>query len=203
MIQSPLNRSRSDKFVMVLDLPRALKSKYNAIVGENFDVNPIQFSIYGAPVPSINVPAIDVPFGGQVYKASSMSRPAYDPLNVKFLIDNGYKNYWILWNWINLFNDAKESGTEITTVNPVGVRSNINIEKLAHPTSEYTSRFIIYGLDEFNNKIIAFEYTNAFPTTLSEIGFSNQDPSEINSTVTFVFNQLQVNLIKDVNQITC
>jgi hypothetical protein len=202
MIQAPLNRSRNDKFIMVLDLPKALKSKYSSTIGSNFDINPIQFSIYGAPISPISVPAIDVAFGGQVYKASSMTRQAYDPLNVKFLVDNGYKNYWTLWNWINLFNDVKKSSSNITTV-PNGSHTNDVINKMSNPMSDYTSKFTIYGLDEFNNKIISFEYTNAFPTTLSEIGFSNQDASEMNSTVTFVFNQLHVNLIKDVNQITC
>jgi len=187
---------------MVLDLPKALKSKYSSIMGSNFDVNPIQFSIYGAPISPISVPAIDVAFGGQVYKASSMTRGAYDPLNVKFLVDNGYKNYWTLWNWLNLFNDAKKSSSNVTTV-PDGSHTNDLINKMSNPMSDYTSTFTIYGLDEFNNKIISFEHTNAFPTNLSEIAFSNQDASEMNSTVTFVFNQLHVNLIKDVNQITC
>ena len=203
MLQAPLNRSRSDKFVMVLDLPKALKAKYDSIIDANFDIDPVQFSIYGAPVPAINVPAIDVPFGGQVYKASSMSRPAYDPINVKFLIDNGYKNYWILWNWLNLFNDAKTSTTDITTINPINIPANTNLTKMSYPMSDYTSRFTIYGLDEFNNRIISFQYANAFPTSLSEIGFSNQDPAEINSTVTFVFNQMHVDLVKDVDQMTC
>lgn len=203
MLQSPLNRSRNDKFIMVLDLPNILKAKYDSIFAANLKPDPIQFSIFGAPVPNISVPAIDVAFGGQVYKTSSMSRPAYNPLNIKFLIDNGYKNYWILWNWLNLFNDAQNSDTKITTVDPVGLRPNTNIGKMSNPMSDYTSRFVIYGLDEYNNKIISFEYTNAFPTTLSEIGFSNQDPSEINSTVTFVFNQLHVNLIKNADQVSC
>ena len=39
--------------------------------------------------------------------------------------------------------------------------------------------------------------------TLSELNFSNQDPSEINSSVTFVFDQLNVELLKNVNQSDC
>jgi hypothetical protein len=187
---------------MVLDLPKALKSKYDSVTNSNFNINPLQFSIYGSPVPPINVPSIDVPFGSQVYKASSMVRPAYDPLSIKFLVDNGYKNYWALWNWLNLFSDAEKASTKITTAFEDGKTNSSNI-KIQHPMSDYTSRFTIFGLDEYNNKIISFEYTDAFPTNLSEISFSNQDPSEINSSVTFVFNQLHVNLIKDVNQITC
>ena len=196
MIQTPLNRSRNDKFQLILDLPLALKRLYNTTTGDHYKVDPIQFSVYGSPVPAINVPAVDVPYGGQVYRTSSFSRPAYEPLQIKFLVDNGYKNYWTLWNWLNLLNDYKTS-----TSNAVTTKENSKI--LSNPMNEYTSSFIIYGLDEFNKKIISFEYTHAIPTSLSEISYSSQETNEINSTVSFVFDQLKVNLIKDVDQLNC
>ncbi len=179
-----------------MDLPLALKRKLNNAVGENFKIDPLQLSIYGSPVPSINVPAIDVSFGSQIYKTSSFSRPAYEPLTVKFLIDNGYKNYWVIWNWINLLNDYKTSTTNAHNFAE-------NVAGIKNPMSEFTSIFTIYGMDEYNNKIISFKYKYAFPTSLSEINFTNQEPSEINSSVTFVFNQLEVDLEKDVDRITC
>ena len=197
MYQTPLNRSRSDKFQLILDLPLALKRLYNTETGDNYKVDPIQFSVYGSPVPSINVPAIDVPFGGQVYKTSSFSRPAYEPLQIKFLIDNGYKNYWTLWNWLNILNDYKKSTSNAVTL------VDENSRNFTNPMHEYTSKFTIFGLDEFNKQIISFEYTHALPTSLSEISYSSQEPNEINSTVTFVFGQLNVNLVKDVDQVNC
>jgi hypothetical protein len=197
MYQTPLNRSRSDKFQLILDLPLALKKLYNTETGDNYKVDPIQFSVYGSPVPSINVPAIDVPFGGQVYKTSSFSRPAYDTLQIKFLVDNGYKNYWTLWNWLNILNDYKSS-----TSNAVSLNDNQS-GTFGNPMNEYTSKFTIFGLDEFNKKIISFEYTNAIPTSLSEISYSSQEPNEINSTISFVFGKLNVNLISDVDQVNC
>jgi hypothetical protein len=197
MYQTPLNRSRSDKFQLILDLPLALKRLYSTATNDNYKVDPIQFSVYGSPVPSINVPAIDVPFGGQFYKTSSFSRPAYDPLQIKFLVDNGYKNYWTLWNWLNILNNYKSSTSNAVTL----VDGNSKI--LSNPMNEYTSNFTIFGLDEYNKKIISFEYTHVIPTSLSEISYSNQEPSEINSTVSFVFGQLNVNLINDVDQVNC
>ena len=196
MIQTPLNKSRKDKFILILDLPLALKKKFDKTTQENFKIDPLQLSIYGSPVPQINIPAIDMPFGGQVYKTSSFSRPAYDPLTINFVIDNGYKNYWIIWSWLNLLNDFKKS---TTTAHTIGENSN----QIKNPMSEYTSNFTIYAMDEYNNKIVSFKYTSCFPTQLSEIGFSNQDPSETISNATFVFNQLHVELEKDVNKIVC
>ena len=196
MIQTPLNKSRKDKYILILDLPIALKNKFNKSTQENFKIDPLQLSIYGSPVPSVNIPAIDMGFGGQVYKTSTFSRPAYDPLTINFVIDNGYKNYWTIWSWLNLLNDFKKSTATPHTLGE-------NSIQVKNPMSDYTSTFTIYGMDEYNNKIISFKYTNAFPTQLSEISFSNQDPTEINSSAVFVFNQLQVDLEKDVNRVIC
>lgn len=202
MNQTTLNRSRNDKFIMILDLPIAMKRLYDDTLESNFKVDPIQFSVYGSPVPEISVPDIQLPFGGQVHKISSNSRPAYPPLNIKFLVDNGYKNYWILWKWLNLFNDSKKSSSNIAS--GLGLPTPINRDiTIANNVSEYTSRFSIFAMDEFNNKIVSFTYTNAFPTNLGEINFSNQDPSEINCSVTFAFNQLNLELLKNVYKVNC
>jgi hypothetical protein len=162
----------------------------------------LQLSIYGSPVPSISVPSIKMPYGGQAYQTSSFTRPDYTALNIKFLVDNNYKNYWILWSWLNLLNDAKKSTSDsLASINEL---SQINKDPvLKNPMSEYASRFWIYGLDEYNKKIISFEYTHVFPTTLGELNYSNQDPSEINCNVSFVFNQLHVELINDLNKAFC
>ena len=104
MNQTVLNRARKDKFLFVLDIPNALKNIQDPVLQQNYNADPIQFTIVGSPVPKITVPSKEIPFGGQVYHTSSLSRPTYDPFNVKFFLDNGYQNYWILWNWLNLFN---------------------------------------------------------------------------------------------------
>lgn len=199
MNQAILNKTRNDKFLMILDLPKYLKKTYDQMLQDRYNADYIQFTTFGSPVPSVNVPSIDVPFDGQTYKASSLSRPAYSPLSVKFFIDNGYKNYWILWTWLNLFNDAKKSSSI------VGMPENRSIvdSRLDIPMTDLVSTFSIYGLDEYNKKIIQFKYTHAFPVSLSEINFSHQDPSEINCVVNFAFNQLHVDLIKNVDSESC
>lgn len=201
MNQAILNRSRSDKFLMVLEIPSMLKKKYDKVLDSTFKADSLQFTIYGSPVPSISVPAIDLPFDGQVYKASSMSRPAYDPLSIKFFVDNGYKNYWMIWQWLNLFNDAKTSSSNITIQS-----RHLNIDgdsKMSVSMKDLISRFSIFALDEYNNRIISFDYTDAFPISLGELNFSHQDSSEVSCNVNFAFNQLQVNLLKNVNEATC
>jgi hypothetical protein len=194
MNQAVLNRARKDKFLFVLDVPNALKKMEDSVLQTSYSADPIEFTIVGSPVPKISIPPKEVPFGGQVYHASSMSRPTYGPFNVKFLLDNGYQNYWILWNWLNLFNENTSSTSQLTQINK-GFVSN--------PMSDYTSNFTIYTLDEFNNKLMSFTYTQAFIIGLSEFDFSYQEPGEISCSAAFSFNQLQVQLIKNVNIPSC
>ena len=202
MYQTALNRSRNDKFIIVIDLPKKLKTKYDNVLNKNENADSLQFSIFGSPVPEIKVPAMDLPYGGQVYKASSVSRPVYNDLNIKFLVDNGYQNYWVLWNWLNLFNDSTTGDTELSQAIHVPLLKDEHIY-LKSPMREFTSNFHIFGMDEYNNKIISFRYRDAFPVSLSEINFNNQDSNEITCNVSFAFNQLEVNLLQNINQSAC
>jgi hypothetical protein len=201
MNQAILNKSRSDKFLMVLDIPIELKKRYDNVLKTSYKANTIQYTIYGSPVPSIAVPPIDVPYDGQVYRASSMSRPAYDPLNIRFFVDNGYKNYWIIWQWLNLFNDARYSNSNIRIENP---NQTLNVDaKMKTSMKDLVSIMRIYGLDEYNNKAISFTYDHVFPISLGEINYSHQDPSEITCNASFVFNQLHVEMLKNVDEGSC
>ena len=199
MNQAILNRSRSDKFSFILDLPKALKEQHDSVLQTIYSANQIQFTTFGSPVPDIKIPEIKVPFGGQVYNASSLSRPPYTPITLKFLIDNGYQNYWILWKWLNLFNDTEDSTTELTSP----LSENRKKIYLKNQMSDFTSNFSLFGLDEFNNRVIEFKYTQAFITGLSPIDYSFQTSAEITCNATFAFNQLNISLLKDINISTC
>ena len=199
MNQSILNRSRNDKFLFVMDIPVALKKKTDLVMKEEYKADRIQFTTFGSPVPNISIPTIAVPFGGQTYNTSSLTRPAYQPLTLKFLVDNGYKNYWILWQWLNLFNDTDTSTTEITKMD----RKYDDVIYLGNKMSDYVSKFSIFALDEYNNKLIEFLYTEAFIKVLSSIDYTFQGGSEIICTATFSFNKLKVNLLKDIDSSNC
>jgi hypothetical protein len=199
MNQSVLNRSRSDKFQFILELPKILKNSVDSVIQKPYSSDNVQFTCMGSPVPEIKIPSISVPFGGQVYHTSSDSRASYSQLAVKFFIDNGYQNYWILWKWLNLFNDSQEGTTSMNAP----LNENRNEIILTNPITDFSSNFQIFALDEFNNRVVAFNYKQAFITGLSDIDYSYQEPNEILCTATFVFNQLNVELLKDVNVSSC
>jgi hypothetical protein len=200
MLQATLNRSRNDKFLLVLDLPNALKNSQDTVIQNKYSADQIQFTVFGSPVPKISIPEIVLPFGGQTMKVSSNFRSAYPTLDVKFLVGNGYQNYWILWKWLNLFNDSENSTSEINA--PASFITEKDI-RLTNPFSNYISNFTLFALDEFDNKIISFKYTNAFVTSLGQINYSYQDPTEITCDISFAYSQLHVELLKDINISSC
>lgn len=200
MKQTIFNKAHRDKFIVVFDIPKALKDKStqvqkNLCGGDSmsvFNSDSIQFSIFGTPVPTIKIDPIDVSYAGQVHRQTSYSRPTYSPLTLGMSINNNYTNYWLLWTWLNLWNDTKTSifdgsGNINRFLNPID-NPDTSIE-------DYVTTFRIYGLDEYNNKMICFTYTNIVLVELSEIEFSYRNTEEIGCTASFVFDQLHVDLI--------
>lgn len=192
MNQSILNRSRLDKFTLILDIPVALKRRIDSVSKQNYKPDKIEFTVFGSPVPKIEIKHIALPFSGQHMNVSSHSRTNYEPLNLKFFIDNEYQNYWTLWNWLNLFNENLNSTSEVLTpVHPIYDPHFLTLNEV----SDYVADFSLFALDEYNTKTVEFKYSGCFITSLSEIGFSHQDENLIGCSATFAYNQLMVKLL--------
>lgn len=195
MDQTIFNKARRDKFAVVFDIPKALKDRAVNIDTQkcNADVqaylsNSIQFAIYGTPVPRVSIREVDLPYAGQVHRQTSYARPNYAPLTIGMAIDNKFLNYWLLWTWLNMWNDANTAEFDPSIYNP----------SLDTSIADYVTALTIYGLDEYNNKIIEFNYSNVIITDLSEVEFSYRNTEEIGCTATFVFDQMRVNLLTPV-----
>lgn len=195
--QSILNKSRKDKFVLSLSIPEALKEfvtksdrrvdekSYQKVIPDS-----LQFSIYGAVVPEISVTSEEVPYLGQTLKVSGHARPAYDDITVNFTVDNEYNNYWYIWRWLQVLNDPKHSVYDHHDTSPVP----FDKQRPPRLLEDYQSDFTLYGLNEANKNAIKFTYTKAFPTALGEISYNYRDTEEIESSFTFSFTQMLVNL---------
>jgi hypothetical protein len=194
MIQNPsqqsfLNKTSRDKFVLNLNLPFVLrKQKKNEPL---LDIDNLQISVFGTIVPNVQIPANEVRFGGQSVNVSSYSRPNYQPLTVNFVIDNRFYNYWLLWKWLNILNDARTSvytGSETDKLTPIDRTEIGNL-------IEYQTIFSIFSLNEYNKKVVEFIYYNAFITDLGSIEYNYQNTELITSTVQFQFDQLDIKLL--------
>jgi hypothetical protein len=197
MNQSILNKSRNDKFMFLFGLPSIFKKIYDPVLKRDLHDDKIEFSVYGISTPSVSVPSLSLGYAGQNYKTSSFSRPDYPPLELKFFLDNGYQNYYILWKWLNLFNNAASSDTDILTSNSVPFKKG---EEFKNPMSDYTTTIKVVTMDEYNNKLITFEYTDAFITSLGGLNYSHQEGVELSCSATFAYNQFYTILNNNINE---
>lgn len=176
--QSPLNLSSKDKFILVLNLPLALRRLRSS--DPSIDIDTLQMSVFGTVVPQISVPAIDERHSGQSVKFSSLARPEYAPLNVTFIVDNKYENYYLLWRWLNIYNEAFSS-----------MYNSLNKPDTANET-EYQTTFSLFALNEYNKPSIEFRFHNAFITSLGALTYNYKDSEQVEASAEFTFNQLVV-----------
>lgn len=187
--QSALNRSGKDKFLLVLNLPSVLRKQ--TLANDLIDINPLQISVYGTVVPSIIVPGNEVRFGGQSYNVSSYARPNYPPLTVNFVVDNKFRNYWVLWKWLSVLNEPKTSLYSGTDPKLETWKDRLDSGTL----TEYQTNMSVLGLNEYNQQNVEFIYYNAFITNLGGINYDYTDSDFIKSTAEFQFSQLDVKLL--------
>ena len=185
-VQSPTNKSRVDKFLLVFDLPPILKNISRKIIRDidTIQLNSVQFSIFGSMVPEIVVPAVETRYAGSTLYVSSHNKNSYPPVQVKFKIDNEYNNYWTIYNWINLLHDDYQ-----------GIYNADNLTVDNENFEDYITDLTIYGKDENNENRIKFNYTKAFPTSIDTISYNYQEEEEILSGFTFVYSQMHVDLL--------
>lgn len=188
ILQSQLNKSRSDKFLLVLNLPPILRNiQSNSVRSNNLlQQDALQFSVYGSVVPNVSVPEVTAGYGGQSYKLSSNSRAAFDNISVNFTIDNRFNNYWVIFKWLALLNDPKGQG--------YSPDQQLNTDKKIAP-EQYQTDFTLFGKDEFDKNIIKFTYTKAFPVNLGSIDYSYREETELTTTFEFAFSQFFVELM--------
>lgn len=134
--QSFLNTSLHDVFTMIIDVPcplkPLLKKENRECHGPSLDK--LQFSVWGSVIPSITIPKQEKGYAGQVFNYSSLSRPAYGEVEVNFMVDNKFENYYLLTKWLDLQNDSY-----------TGIGSDI---------SSYMSKITVYATEELEVRII-------------------------------------------------
>jgi len=180
--QPALNKTLIDKFRLIFTLPPALQ-KINKKLGttnNEIDQDTMQFSVYGSIIPEIIVPATEIRYAGSTLYNSSHSKDSYPPNNIKFTIDNEYKNYWVIWSWLNLLHHEAEG--------------LFNTKGLADSDSylEYMSNMSISSMDEFNNPVLTWVFTKSFPIILGGITFNYQESDEIEGEFSFVYSQVHI-----------
>ena len=183
--QSPLNKTFADKFLFIFELPEALK-KVQTTSG-SLSKKALQWSIVKAEVPNINIKAGEANYAGGTLHYSTHTKSPYDPFKVTFKVDSNYLNYFTIYEWINFIYGESE-----------GRFDENNLTK-SNSFSSYAVPVSIVGLDEYNEPIIQWIFTYAFPTDLSSISLDYTSTDEIEFSVTFVFSQMRIRNILQEN----
>jgi len=196
--QSILNKSRKDKFILVLNLPDSLKKLNMTGVRDsnNLSLDALQYSIYGTVVPNTSIQPVNLPYGGQFLNLTSGKRDNWQAVTVSFTVDNGFNNWWVLWKWLNFINDASQSIPDSTNLVPVikDAKDDVVYTSMSN-LQPYQTNITVYGLDEYDNKKIQWNYTKAFITNLTGITYSYRDAEQMESSFTFTFSQLNAELL--------
>jgi hypothetical protein len=188
MNQAPFNKNRNDKFILVLNLPDALKKINDNIVRSNGKINAdsLEMSIFGTATPSFDVPEVTLPYGAQSIKISSHIRSAPSSFSFNFKIDNEYKNYWVIYKWLDLLNDVRDGSFNAEEIIKISGSEYLKA---------YSTNITVFGLDEYENRKIQFDYIGAFPTNLAEISWNYGESSEITSSSSFSFTRMEAKLL--------
>lgn len=189
-LQSALNKQRKDKFLLVLDLPPVMKDINKKLNRSNETVlsDSLQFSIYGAVVPRISFHHTSLRYSGQTLNVTSFSREPYNSIKVNFTVDNMFNNYWVIYKWLDFLNNDAVGIYDAT--NP-----QITKNSPAQVQTQYKTSFNVFGLDEYDNRVIQFTYTNSLPVALDEITYNYRDAGQMDSSFEFYFDQLLVKLL--------
>jgi len=224
--QSIFNKARKDKFLLVLTLPSILRDANAPLLSERtkelVQLESLNYSVWGSIVPDVIIPSQDLGMQGQTYKVTSQTRSSYPLITVNFNVDNLFNNYWLLWKWLEVLNDPKESGMPEHfakwkdgggNTNPSSDKSKQIIDDLRNRTPDgisdekfkkismennfldYQTIMTVYAKNEYDQDVIKFNFSNAFITQLGGINYSYRDSGEIESSFQFAFNQLTIDLI--------
>ena len=186
--QSVLNKSKKDKFLFVLTLPKAMNDISYTLPENRQDdrVLPesLQFSVYGAVLPTVRVDSGEIRYSGQALKFSGHSRPAYENVTVNFTVDNKFNNYWGIWKWLDLMNDDEQSifykdDPEFVSANPKNSMFK-----------QYQGAATTYALDEYNNQVARFDYAGVIPVALGGVDYNYRTTDAIDTTFEFSFSKL-------------
>lgn len=220
--QTVLNKSRVDKFVLIIDTPNVLKDfeTDSARTQELLNRDKMQYSIIAQNMPAHTIPAVGIPFRGQTPHVTSQAREEYPPVKVQFTIDNNFDNYFFIWKWLSILNNVRNSGMDphfaefktlknraLDTARDKGFSQikKSSLEpitykhiKMVNNYMDYQTIISLYGLREYNEKIVKFDYYDAFPISLGGFEYDYRNTEEISCSFEFSYSQIDITLIDPI-----
>lgn len=151
----------------------------------------VSYFCQNVQIPSISVGFIDVNNPLAVIPVPG-SRLLFDPLNIRFRVNQDLKNYLEIYNWL------------VGLGHPVSLDQTKAFSKLADipkarsgTASSYVSDGTLTILNSFKNPTHYVFFKDLFPTSLSELVFDSTqaDVEYLESTVTFKYLRYEIETI--------
>jgi hypothetical protein len=97
----------------------------------------------------------------------------YEIMSVQFNVDASFRNWKLLWYWMNHISNGKDKMAEFH--NEYAVDSTLNI------------------VNNFNEAVMAVKFIGMWPTNIQEVSFSHKEGEVLlESGVTFVYDYFTV-----------
>ena len=146
-------------------------------------LSPVNFDLQINKLPQTKYFCTGVTLPGVVFSEALHSLPLainsylpgdkieFDPLNVKFLVDEDMKNYMEIFNWIMALGPGSDEGDFQTLTgsskNTAGQFSNSDFSKMYSDAT-------LFANTSSNNANVEFQFQDCFPTSLGSIEFNSQ-----------------------------
>lgn len=213
--QTVLNKTKQDKFILIITTPPILKASLTRSDRANSLLNQdkIQYSVAGINVPTHAINEVEMPYRGQTMHITSQTRAKHPPAKINFTIDNNFDNYWYLWKWLYILNNPKTSGMDghfaefaedpskiLDAMRKDGLGKPVTYKeiKMRNAYDDYQTTMTLYGLREYNEKIVKFDFYNAFITELAGFDYNYQNSEDINCSFSFAYGQVDISLVDPV-----
>jgi len=213
--QTVLNKVKQDKFILIINTPPALKQFQTRSDRSDklLNLDKMQYSVVGVNIPSHVINEQEISYMGQTTHVTSQTRAKHPVSKVNFTIDNNFDNYWYVWKWLYILNNPTDSGMdehfsqfEVTGQIPLdAMRKDLKGDPIKYKHIEmknmyddYQTTISLYGLREYNEKIIKFDFDHAFITELGGFDYNYQNIDDIACSFSFAYGQVRVSLVDPI-----
>jgi len=163
-ISTELNKATPTNFELVFPLIPTQTG-----IGANMELS---LNIHSVILPAVSINPIEIDWQGARHKMHGTPMD-YEIMNVQFNVDASFKNWKLLYYWMNFISNGKD--------------------KMAEFHKEYAIDTSLKIINNFNQNILAVKFASMWPTNIQEVSFSYKEGEVLlESGATFVYDYFQV-----------
>lgn len=132
----------------------------------------LSLSIYNTIIPGLGFSSEEL--GWQGYRDKAIfGKLGYDPMITSFMIDGEFKNWKILYKWLNIINNNKDI-------------SGKSFDKYIVDSS-----LVIYG--NYGKKVLTLKFSNMYVESLSSVRLNQRDGNDyLECDATFLYSYMEI-----------